>query len=81
LERNYKKAVTIALGAWSGPLNEQAIVAAAATVFIEAQKRGLTVPPTAQQQAETVRDTLDSFAVMPPQLKDAPDPELPAWMQ
>ena len=49
LARNYKRAVAIAIEAWldnDGTTPEgQAMVAAAATVFIEANKRGLTVPP------------------------------------
>lgn len=82
LGRNYAKAVEIAAQTWQGGnLDSQAIVAAAATVFIEANKRGLTVPKTAEQQAATIRDTVDSFTAMPTQLKEEPDPELPEWMR
>jgi hypothetical protein len=65
----YKRAVAIAAGTW-GEIGEQALVAAAATVFIEANKRGLTVPaphvrPTPEQKAAAIRDAIDKYADKP----------------
>lgn len=60
LAAQYKRAAGIAIRTWAETINdEQALVAAAATVFIEANKRGLTVPPTAKEQAEEIRRAFD----------------------
>jgi hypothetical protein len=70
LARQYKKCVGIALWAWrvnehSDPIiEESAIAAAAATLFIESNKRGMTVPapePTAKEKAEAIRAAFDEM--------------------
>jgi hypothetical protein len=95
VERVYQRCAEIARHTWGqDDIPPDAMVRAANGLMIEAGKRGLTVPPTAQQQAEKVRDTLDSFVAMPSALghrsgkgdlpdakDDVPDPEVPAWMQ
>ena len=85
LARSYKKAVEVASWAWGGDevtLNDEAIVAAAATVFIEANKRGLSVPApveklSPEQKAERIRDAIDKYAEKPEALKDDADDDLP----
>jgi hypothetical protein len=73
LARQYRRSVETALGAWDasmGSLELDALVAAAATVFIEANKRGLTVPAphkplTKEEKAEIIRDSIDKYADKP----------------
>jgi hypothetical protein len=60
----------------------QAMVAIGNSLFIQANREGKLPPPSAEQQAETIRANLDSYAAMPKALEDGPpDPEVPAWMQ
>jgi hypothetical protein len=94
LARQYTRAVDVAGQAWKTMAastvdwSAEAMVAAAATVFIEANKRGLTVPAphapkTAEQRAAAVRDAIDRYAKPPAALGDPgpqeapPDDELP----
>jgi len=86
ISRSYASAVRVASNAWLGVnLSPEAKVAAAATVFIEANKRGLTVPaPTREQQAGAVRDAFDRYADMPAALKQDEPPlpsEVPPWAE
>ncbi len=67
LEAVYRRAHNIAARTWRDELKDDtAKVAATATVFIAASDRGLsatpTTEPTARQQAEKIRDTLDAHA-------------------
>lgn len=86
LARQYEQAVRVAAKAWTDvALNSEAKVAAAATVFIEANKRGLAVSePTATQRAGTVRDAFDKYAGLPKALtRDEPPlpDEVPPWAE
>ena len=81
LSRVYKRSVAIARGAWyeeNAPqvLSDEALAAAAATVFIQACRAGLSVPApveklTPEQKAETIRKALDDYAEPPKALKGA----------
>lgn len=81
LARVYHKSVDVAHGVWSdyeGPVD---LVAAAATVFIQACKAGLTVPAphvplTAEQKAKNIRDAIDTYAE-PPKAITKDDDDLP----
>jgi hypothetical protein len=70
LARQYHRAIEIAHAQW-GPLGDGVdMAAAAATVFIEANRRGLTVPaphvkPTPEQKAEAIRNAIDKYADKP----------------
>jgi hypothetical protein len=90
LARQYEKAADIAGKAWDRLTRgaavdwsrPEAMVAAAATVFIEANKRGLTVPaphtkPTAEEKAAAIRDSLDRYASPPAAIKDDEGDDLP----
>jgi hypothetical protein len=83
LRRNYERAAAIATEAWDGvTLSDGGIVAAAATIFIEANKRGLTVPaphkPTAEAKATAIRDAIDKYADKPlPIQKGEEEDDLP----
>ena len=86
LSRNYHRACDIASRAWSNAegvvVSADHLVAAAATVFIEANKRGLTVPApveklSPEQKVERIRESFDKFAEKPEALKDEADDDLP----
>jgi hypothetical protein len=91
LARQYEKAADIAGKAWDRLTRgaavdwsrPEAMVAAAATVFIEANKRGLTVPAphvpsTAEQKATAIRDAIDKYADKPlPIQKGEEEDDLP----
>jgi hypothetical protein len=67
LARVYEKAFHIASVAWGGG---EPAVEAVHTLFIEANKRGLTVPaphvpPTPEQKATAIRDSIDRYAEKP----------------
>jgi hypothetical protein len=85
LHRNYRRAIAVAIRAWGEnqlPLEGEVLVAAAATVFIEANKRGLTVPApveklSPEQKAEAVRDAFDRYSEKPKALAEDDDSALP----
>jgi hypothetical protein len=73
LKRQYTKAVNTATQIWGETdlnVSDQAFVASVATLFIEANKRGLSVPaphvkPTAEAKATAIRDAIDKYAEKP----------------
>jgi hypothetical protein len=88
LKRQYKNSITLAVSSWEEldlPIpDDQAMVASVAAVFIEANKRGLTVPAphvpsTAEQKAAAVRDAIDKYAEKPASIEkgEEEDDELP----
>jgi hypothetical protein len=75
LTRVYERAYHIASVAWGGG---EPAVEAVHTLFIEANRRGLTVPaphvkPTAEEKAAAIRDSLDKYASPPAALEDEDD--------
>jgi hypothetical protein len=88
LKRQYKNSITLAVSSWEEldlPIpDDQAMVASVAAVFIEANKRGLSVPAphvpsTAEQKATAIRDAIDKYAdkPLPIQQGEEEDSELP----
>jgi hypothetical protein len=77
LKRQYKESICTVLEAFEDfklAPEDTALIAAIATVFIEANKRGLTVPaphvpPTPLQKATAIRDSIDRYADMPEPIK------------
>jgi hypothetical protein len=87
LKRQYKNSITLAVSSWEEldlPIpDDQAMVASVAAVFIEANKRGLSVPAphvpsTAEQKATAIRDAIDKYADKPlPIQKGEEEDDLP----
>ena len=80
LTRQYRQAHEIAVTLW-GDIDDQALVAATATVFIEANKRGLTVPAphvplTKEEREANAAAAHERFKEMPKVLEDE-DEDLP----
>jgi hypothetical protein len=73
LARTYKRCVLIAADAWGvdpADPGSDTLIPATAALFIEANKRGLTVPApveklTPEQKAEVIRDTIEKYAEKP----------------